>query len=336
MSGAAVATPLPSLMLRVAEPVAREWAEVEERLAQLVSPEGGGLAWVAYHHILEAGGKRLRPLLALLSSAAAGGQPAEAIGVATAVEVIHLASLIHDDVIDEADERRGRPSTRRELGNRTSILVGDLLIAEIFYRLSMQFERAALSVLAGAVVRMCQAEIGHSDCSADAAPDEQAYFRNIEGKTAALMSASCELGAVATGIDTAAAPLRRYGENLGLAFQITDDLLDLYGDPERTGKPARQDLLRGQWTLPVIAALRDAAPDTEARLRDLLTRSAQGDTAAADEAAQLVADLGGQAYAMQRVGTCITDALAELAALPESPARASLEALARFVPERDS
>jgi len=334
MHGTATALSLTDLLHQLAAPVAAERAEVEDRLAQLVSGDGGGLAWTAYHHILQAGGKRLRPLLTLLSCAAAGGDAAEAIGLASAVEVIHLASLIHDDVIDEADERRGMPSARERWGNRTSILVGDLLIAEIFYRLSTQFERAALSILAAAVVRMCQAEIGQGDGLTT--PDERAYYINIEGKTAALMAASCEVGAVAAGPGAPAGALRRYGENLGLAFQITDDLLDLYGDPERLGKPVRQDLRRGHVTLPVIAALDAAGPDEDAALRGLLARSAGGDMTAATEAAQMAAALGGRAYASERAAESVAAAREALTALPETPARASLEALAEYVLDREA
>jgi len=318
-----------------AGPVAAELRQVEESLAQLLPPDLGGLAPVIYHQVVRAGGKRLRPLLVLLSCAAAGGDPARAITMATGVEVVHLASLMHDDVIDEARERRGRPAARQRWGNRASILVGDLLIAQAFRRLSDESGRAALGVIAEAVVQMCQSELTQRG-EGRPFPDEAAYFASIQGKTAALMAAACEIGATAAGNTAAAQPLREFGANLGLAFQITDDLLDLYGEPAKLGKPVRQDLLRRQWTLPVIAALQSAPPEQARGLQKLLQHAAEGDAQAAAEAAARVEALGGREYASRRTAELVRQASLALAPLPETPARDALAELAEYVTRRES
>jgi len=317
---------------RLSEPVADELREVEIGLEQLVTPAAGGLAPVVYRHVLQAGGKRLRPLLVLLSCQAAGGEPREAIGLAGAAEIIHLSSLVHDDVIDEAHERRGQASVPERWGNRISILLGDLLIGEIFRRLADEQGRQALGVLAETVVVMCQAEL--ADSPPGQGPSEETYLANIRGKTAALMAASCELGARAAGNDAAIAPLRSYGLHLGLAFQIADDLLDLYGDPQRLGKPVFQDLARGQWTLPVIAALREASDGQRERLLGLVEGVRAGGVEMAPEAAHMVETLGGRDYATARAEAIAQDARAALAVLAPSPARQSLEGLTRYVLRR--
>ena len=316
----------------LARPVAAQMELVSRHLEQLL-PEGmGGVAPVVYLHLLQAGGKRLRPLLTLLSCQAAGGVPEDAVGLAGAVEVIHLASLVHDDVIDEAQERRGRPSARNRWGNRASILVGDLLIAEVFRRLADELGREALGALANAVVAMCQAELGDSEPGAW--PTEEAYLDHIHGKTAALMGAACEVGARAAGNGEALEALRDYGLRLGLAFQICDDLLDLYGDPARLGKPIWQDLAVGNWTLPVIAALEAAGAGERAELLALLESVKGGRLDRAGEAARAVAELGGRSYAELRAETLAAEAAISLAPLPESAARGSLVSLTQYVVRR--
>lgn len=310
----------------VTEPVAPELAEVERRLETLIPEQIGGLVPIIYKHVLQAGGKRLRPMLTLLSCSAAGGDPAAAVDLAVAVEVLHLSSLIHDDVIDQAAERRGQPSVRQRWGNRASILVGDFLVAEVFRRLADDLGRQSLTVLAQSVVDMCQAELTETDSG----PTEEEYFCNIRGKTAALMAAACEIGAMAVANDETTRVLRQYGEKLGLAFQIVDDLLDLYGDPGALGKPVLQDLREGHWTLPVIQALREADATQKASLLELL-RAAPGDDEAARAAAELTAELGGRAYAREYAARLAAEACEALEQLASSPAVESLRKLASYV-----
>jgi len=325
---------LPALAA-LAEPVAPQMHVVEVRLQELLPAEADGLAPAIYQHVLQAGGKRLRPLLTLLSCAAAGGDPAAAVAFATSVEVIHLSSLIHDDVIDEARERRGRPTARERWGNRTSILVGDLLIAEVFRLLSTGFDPHVMGVLAEAVVHMCQSELRETgERRWEAA--EARYFASIRGKTASLMGAACHIGALAAANAPAVEPLRDYGLNLGVAFQVTDDLLDLYGDPARLGKPVGQDLAGGHHTLPIIAAWQAGSEGERRALEGLLERCEAGDPGAAAETVELVAALDGREYACHRVGELVQQAKAALEGLVATPARESLEHLADYVLQRES
>jgi octaprenyl-diphosphate synthase len=320
------------LLAAIAEPVAGALAETERQLEALIPEQMGGMVPVIYRHVLKAGGKRLRPLLALLSSVAAGGDPNDCVNLAMAVEVLHLSSLIHDDVIDEASQRRGRPSVRQQWGNRASILVGDLLVAEVFSRMADEPGRQALAVLAQSVARMCQAELLEQD-EDPLQLDEQLYFGNIRGKTGALMAAACEVGAIVAGNDAARQPLADYGMDLGQGFQIIDDLLDLYGHAEALGKPVLQDLGRGHWTLPVIHALQSASEAEAEQLQNLL-RQAKEQPAAAAEAAQLTEQLGGREYAAKRAQELVARAQTALTLLPESPARESLRELADYVVSR--
>lgn len=318
-----------NLLARLSEPVEGALEETERQLEELIPESMGGMVPVIYRHVLKAGGKRVRPLLALLSCSAAGGDAHNCVNLAMAVEVLHLSSLIHDDVIDEASQRRGRPSVRQQWGNRASILVGDLLVAEVFGRMADEPGRQALGVLAQGVGRMCQAELleqGEDPLQLD----EQLYFDNIRGKTGALMAAACEVGALVADNEAARTPLATYGMNLGQSFQIVDDLLDLYGQAEALGKPVLQDLSRGHWTLPVIHALQTAPPAEAEGLRALLRR-AQEDADAASEAAAMAAQLGGRGYAAGRAQTLIVEAHAALSVLPDGLARENLRELGTYV-----
>ena len=317
---------------RLSPPVAAALRETEQRLEELVPAQLGGLVPIIYQHVLKAGGKRLRPLLTLLSTSACGGDPQDALTLAVAVEVLHLASLIHDDVIDEASQRRGRPSVRQQWGNRASILVGDFLVAEVFRRMADELGRQALSGLARAVADMCQAELAEQ-AEDPGQVDEETYYDNIRGKTGALIAAACEIGAIAAHNEAAREPLATYGMNLGQAFQIVDDLLDLYGDEQVLGKPVLQDLARGQWTLPVIYALRTSTGETRENLTKLLLQAVD-DAGAARAAACLTRELGGEGYAQAHAAGLIAAAGGALSALPDSPARESLLELSEYVLRR--
>lgn len=322
-----------NLLARIADPVAPQLAETERRLEELVPEQLGGLVPTIYRHILKAGGKRVRPLLALLSCTAAGGDPDRCLNLAMAVEVLHISSLIHDDVIDEATERRGRPSVRQQWGNRASILVGDFLVAEVFRRLADDLGRQAIGVLAQRVSDMCQAEL-LEPANTPLDITETHYFDNIRGKTGALISAACEIGAIAAENETARPLLASYGLKLGQAFQIVDDLLDLYGDGEKLGKPVLQDLQRGQWTLPIIHAVAVASPGDQARLSDLLQQALQ-EPSAARSAADLAEQLGGRQYAVDYAQRLAEEARQTLSLLPETVAKDGLLDLAQYVVQRE-
>jgi octaprenyl-diphosphate synthase len=213
----------------------------------------------ALNDLIGAGGKRLRPLLTFLTAGAAGGDPARAWPLAAAVELLHTGTLLHDDVIDEADVRRGRATARKTFGNGVAVLSGDFAL---FAALDVLVEHGDLLVLkrAMAVARdLATGELAQLQRRGQfQALDPAAYFEVIGGKTASLFSFACWGGAHLGGAEaTMAAALERFGNKMGLAFQITDDLLDLLGDAGSTGKNLGRDLAEGLITLPILEAIAD-------------------------------------------------------------------------------
>jgi heptaprenyl diphosphate synthase len=226
-------------------------------------------------HLIAAGGKRLRPLLAI-AAATGGARPAtedDLLG-AVAVELVHLASLYHDDVIDEATVRRNVESVNSRFGNLVAIVAGDYLLARsAAIAAGLGTEVAAL--LATTLGQLCQGQVAEVRSSFQLDRTEESYFTAIAGKTAALMATSCRIGALTGGIDRAGGvdraevdALTRFGRSFGMVFQLRDDVRDIVASDDELGKPAGQDLAEGIYTLPVLLALAD--PDIGPELRTLL------------------------------------------------------------------
>ncbi len=230
---------------------------VESRLRAVATTPDERLAELALHGI-EAGGKRLRPALVVCAAMAVGGHEAvseRVIDAATAVELLHLASLYHDDVLDTAAVRRGRPSANALWGNHAAVLGGDVLLSHA-YRVAAELGAAQLRRLAYTLSALCSGQIAESAAQFDAARDVAHYDASIRGKTAALLATSCWLGAFTAGASPQAADaVACFGMELGVAFQIVDDVLDLYGHALQIGKPAGSDLRAGVFTLPVLMTL---------------------------------------------------------------------------------
>ncbi|HEY3239578.1 MAG TPA: polyprenyl synthetase family protein [Acidimicrobiia bacterium] len=241
-------------------------SRVEVALRDAVRTDDPFLTDVATH-LIGAGGKRLRPLLAICAGCAGGSRPAtdDLITGAVAVELVHLGSLYHDDVIDEASTRRGVESVNARWSNIVAILAGDFLLARASgLAASLGVEVAGL--LAATIGELCRGQVLELQRLFDVNRDEEAYFGSIEGKTAALFATSCRIGGLVAGLDRGAVEaLTAYGHHLGVVFQIVDDVLDLTASDEQLGKPAGLDLAEGIYTLPVIYALRDST-----ELRSLL------------------------------------------------------------------
>jgi heptaprenyl diphosphate synthase len=238
-------------------------SRVESRLrAVAATAPDERLVEIALHGI-EAGGKRLRPALVVSAATAVGGNDAvseRVVDAAAAVELLHLASLYHDDVLDSAQLRRGRPSVNTLWGNHAAVLGGDVLLAHA-YRVAADLGPAELRRLAHTLAALCSGQIAESTAQFDSARDVAHYDASIRGKTAALLATSCWLGATTAGASPHAADaLACFGLELGIAFQIVDDVLDLYGHSHAIGKTAGSDLREGVFTLPVLMALqRDPA-----------------------------------------------------------------------------
>ena len=229
-------------------------------------------------HLVEAGGKRWRPALAVAAgSCATGGAPVsdEVVLGAVAVELVHLGSLYHDDVMDEADTRRGVESVNARFGNLRAILAGDFLLAKASeIAASLGTEVAAL--LAATIGDMCAGQVRELQTAYNAGRNEEDYLRAIDGKTASLAASSCRIGALVAGLPRPQVEaLTAFGQRFGMAFQIVDDILDVVATDEQLGKPAGNDLAEGVYTLPVIRAL--ASPGGSPELAGLLGRPLQAD-----------------------------------------------------------
>lgn len=257
--------------------------QVNERVSALTA-KGPPEAQHAMAHLLEAGGKRLRPLLTLLSARCVGGDEAEAVPCAVAAELVHNATLLHDDVIDDGDVRRSRPAARLVYGNTLSVLAGDLLMVTALRETERSGPPGASAELLQAVTDMLEGEVLQLRHRNRFTMDRATYERIITLKTAALFTWCTRAGASAGGGGTAEiSALGQFGHHVGIAFQLRDDMLDLVGDPHRTGKPLGADLGEGKLTLPVLVAL-ERQP---ALLNDVRAMVGQGGAHAAERLARV-------------------------------------------------
>jgi geranylgeranyl pyrophosphate synthase len=239
--------------------------EVEDRLREAVAGHGGALEEDAAA-TLSAGGKRLRPMLVLLCAGERGGE--EAVRAATAIELVHMATLVHDDVLDQAPLRRGHPTVAATSGRERAVATGDLLFARAFALLSAAGEDRSVGLLADAAVALARGELAQRQDAFDVSITERRYLDRCRLKTARLFECACLLGRDDER-------LREFGAQIGLAFQLLDDVLDVSGPPERTGKARGTDLLDGTVTLPLIAAAEVDAGILEVDLHGLDPGSAE-------------------------------------------------------------
>lgn len=216
-------------------------------------------------HLVQAGGKRIRPALYLMC--ARGGVPnqAQLLPMAVAIELIHMATLVHDDIIDNAATRRGRPTANARWGNHSSVLTGDYLFAKAFSAIILA-QKDMLKILTDVICNICEGEIVQLKEAFNANQNEADYRLRVAQKTADFIAASCELGAISGGLDEKSViQVREYGYALGMAFQITDDILDITASAEQLGKPVGNDLRQGIVTLPAIYALKNSPHCDELR-----------------------------------------------------------------------
>jgi len=281
-------------------------------------------------HVLDTRGKLIRPALVCLSAQASGGEAGEArLWIAAAVELIHIASLIHDDIIDASDVRRGVATVNAQWGNQIAVLLGDYLFAKAFDLISRVRHSEVAPALAVASVKMSRAEILQIKYGQTPHGNEAIYLEIIAGKTAHLFSAACRAGALVARNPQVADLLGTYGLQWGMAFQITDDALDLTSHAEALGKPIHSDILGGKITLPVIRSLQQASADDRARLVRLLSTSPRDGQSAEVDA--LLQRYGGVTYALEVARRYSTDAAGTLEPLAPGPAKASLKLLTEFV-----
>ena len=334
------ASPGTSIGVHFADPaleasVVQRLTDVERRLRSAVH-SGDPLIAEAAAHLIDAGGKRFRPLLVAMASHFGDPAAEEVTDAAVVVELTHLATLYHDDVMDEADVRRGAPSANSRWGNSIAILVGDFLFAraaDTAAKLGVE----AVRIQAETFARLVHGQIAETVGPRDTDPVAH-YLRVIEAKTGSLIATSARFGALYAGarpehVDA----LANYGELMGIAFQLSDDLLDIASESTQSGKTPGTDLREGVPTLPVLYALAsdDRAPD-EVRLREILAAGPVTDPDLHAEALGLLRESEALKHARETVRGYAEQARAQLSGLPPVTARAALESLCDFIADRTS
>lgn len=317
----------------VIEPVAPQLRVFERYIRRVVRTSVPLLNLVLWY-LLRRKGKRVRPALVFLSAATCGEIAESAFLGASLVELLHTATLMHDDVVDEASERRGMPSVNRLWGNTVAVLVGDYLLARGLLLAVEHDEYELLRITARAVRQMSMAELRHIQLNRRVELDEAAYLEVIRGKTAALFAACCEIGAVSTGADEELRErLRVYGEHVGVAFQLRDDVLDYVGQGKLLGKPAWQDIRERKLTLPLLVALQKMSwAERRGFLHRWRVANRSGRRLAA--LAEQIVRSGGIEYTLERAHFFAQQAQKQLQELPPSRARKALEDFANFAVER--
>ncbi|MGV0780544.1 nonaprenyl/(2E,6E)-farnesyl/geranylgeranyl diphosphat synthase [Mycolicibacterium peregrinum] len=306
------------------------------RIEQLMSDELGKadeLMAEAVQHLFQAGGKRFRPLFTVLS-ASLGPRPDDPdVAIAGAViELVHLATLYHDDVMDEAQMRRGAPSANARWGNNIAILAGDYLFATAS-RLVSRLGPDAVRVIADTFAQLVTGQMRETRGAAEHADSVDHYLKVVYEKTACLIAASGRFGATFSGADAEQVErLHRLGGIVGTAFQISDDIIDIDSDPDESGKVPGTDLREGVHTLPVLYALRESGPDSD-RLRELLATPVEREEDVA-EALTLLRRSTGMARAKETVAEYAAQARDELASLPAGPGRDALATLVDYTVNR--
>jgi octaprenyl-diphosphate synthase len=286
-------------------------------------------------HVALAGGKRLRPILVLLGAALGLDPDARAVRLGCIVELLHTATLIHDDVVDQAPLRRGRPSAHARFGVDAAVLVGDHFYSRCMALLVRDGDLRVMEALAAAMVSMTEAEVFQLERKRAGELSEADYLRIIRQKTATFMSACCRLGGLAGRLDgEAVEALATYGERLGIAFQIIDDSLDFAADPTRLGKAIGHDLLEGKRTLPLIVTLDRSTDDERARILEALGRPGLQESDVA-EVHRLVKMYDGVGYSVARASAYAETGVAALHRLPDSPVQQVLTLIADYVIHRD-
>jgi octaprenyl-diphosphate synthase len=283
-------------------------------------------------HVSRFRGKMLRPSLVLLCGQACGKLTPAHITLAAVVEMVHMATLVHDDVLDEAELRRKGATINHLKGNEAAVLLGDCLISHSYHLCSSLDSQFASRAIARTTNQVCEGELLQIDNRNNLELDEQTYLKIITLKTAVLCASCCMLGAkLSEADDHRVEQMETFGRCLGVAFQIQDDILDLIGDVAQVGKSLGSDVEKGKLTLPMILFLRTAPAEHRELLRSLLSGR---DPDKAEKIRNLILPSHSLAYARKQAAAQIKEAIAALDGLEDSPAKSALETMARFVIDR--
>ena len=325
-------TPMTDALREIQAPVREQLSGLNEEMIRIVSSDLPTIEAVS-RHLLSRTGKMFRPTLALLSAAAEGGVPNErAITLAAVVELMHLATLVHDDSVDHSVVRRGLPTINALFSHQVSVIMGDFLYTRALVALIGLGDLELTRILANVANQLTIGEVRQLAAVDALSFTEDDYHELIKAKTAVLIAGACETGAL-IGAPRHAPAMRLYGERLGLAFQIADDILDYVEDTAVTGKPSGNDLREHKVTLPLIAALPRLTPAQRKKVDELFANEKPGDELIA-EVVSVVIEAGGIEYARRRGEELAQEAEAALAGLPDTPARAALSDAITYVMDR--
>ena len=318
---------LKTLLSPIADDMQRVDAIIRQRLASevvLIDQIGA--------HIVSAGGKRMRPAVVLLSARALGCTTGEPALLAAVIEFIHTATLLHDDVVDHSDRRRGLKTANAVWGNSGAVLSGDFLYSRSFQMMVDNGRMPVMRLLADTTNAIAQGEVLQLMNCGDPDVTEERYLRVIDLKTAKLFAAAAQLGAIAAGqAERVQLRMAQYGHALGMAFQIVDDLLDYQSAPEQSGKNLGADLAEGKPTLPLIHALKNGSLAQRELIRDAIR---EGRLDRLPEVLAAVESTGGIAYSAALAASHVEAAISALEELPGSPCKDALKGLARFALQR--
>ncbi len=321
----------PPALQTLQEPVADRLREVREHVAAMVPPDFDALAEVT-DYLLETRGKLLRPTLLLLANEVGGRRSDAAVPLAAVVELIHVATLVHDDAVDHSAKRRGMPTVNARWTHQVAIILGDYLYSRAVMESARVGDVEAIALLSRAANRMTVGEMRQLTSHDALDFGREDYFLLCECKTASLMATACELGAL-VGEPAHREPMRRFGFELGMAFQVTDDLLDYASSASVTGKPTGQDLREHKVTLPLIAALPRMDERERAEVRRLFD-AVEPEEPLVERVRSIVERRGGLDHARREAEERVARAREELAGLPPGDAVEALDAAAEFVAQR--
>jgi octaprenyl-diphosphate synthase len=307
---------------------------VEEAMRQSLASQVDLIPTIG-DHLVDGGGKRIRPLLLLASSSLCGYEGPRAITLGCVVELIHTATLLHDDVVDGAEKRRGLPTANVRWGNHASVLVGDYLFATSFSLMAADGDVRIMQAMAGAVTRLAEGEVLQLASRCQLTEEEEGYLEVVDRKTASLISAACRIGAILGEASAEEAEaLGLFGREIGVAFQLVDDALDYMAEEARLGKPVGQDLLEGHVTLPLIHLYRNATAAERQTLAELL-RDRDRARRLMPQVVAMMRDYKATDYTLQAASRYVAQAKKRLGLFEPSPAREALAAIADYIVARD-
>jgi len=312
--------------------VEQDFSRVNELITSQLSSDVPLVEKIA-QYIVESGGKRMRPLLVLLTSRALGFQGDDHSKLATIIEFLHTATLLHDDVVDTSDLRRGRSTANAKWGNAPSVLVGDFLYSRAFQMMVDMQSMPIMSVLSNATNVIAEGEVFQLMNCKNPDVSEAAYFEVIKNKTAMLFEAASHSAAILSDAPKEAqTAMKQFGLHLGLAFQLVDDMLDYIGDAETMGKNVGDDLAEGKPTLPLIYAMKNSSENETALIRKAIR---SGDISQLNEICETVKRCGALDYTQKAAENAYQEACKCLEVLPDSPHKAALYGLAKLAVQRN-